>query len=979
MARGGNMPHTNKTIYSIPAGEAFLDSLIAGLKKLVPSELQSALILLPTRRACTALRDRFLQQHATQGAMLLPAIRQLSAIDEDELILSADAELAEAVLAIPPAISQMRRRLLLTKLILSRKEPDVSHTQAFLLAGDLGHLLDQVLIENCDFKNLETLVDKELASHWQKIVTFLLIITEAWPAILAEEGMIETVDRRKRLIELQIQHWQKNVPQHHIIAAGSTGSHPSTADLLKTIADMPKGAVILPGLDTALDEPSWEELGPSHPQYLLKKLLKHLNVERGDVLPWGCQSHELTARAQFLSHVMRPAEHSDNWETLNKTFTEVAPWHGLQSLTADHEQDEALLAALMLRETLEHPTQTAALVTPDRSLAIRVATLLRRWNVVVDDSAGLPLSQTSLASYMMLLLQLPQPDLKPSDVMAFLKHPLTALGLGRETCLRLARELEATFFRLQICGDGIDTWLRLLPHEHPSAVLLQTISAKLSKLPDVHHPKPLADWLDVHLELAAQWSKGPLWQGSEGEALSEYIDKLRAHSAGYECSFEDYAGIFTSGLRQETLRLHYGQHPRLHILGLIEARMLSFDRIILAGLNEGTWPETPMQDPWMAPFMRKEFGLPVPDQHIGQTAHDFVQLAAQKNVTLLRSERSGVTPTNPSRWLLCLQAILKMLGQKDALMPPIPWHQWAKAMDAVSDISPCSPPAVTIPLSSMPIRISATDVELWIRDPYAFYAKNVLKLRTLKELDGELTAMERGNIFHTVLDVLAKVCPNHWPVEAKQTFINLLEEGLLKHGVSSDEWHVMQPRIGHLAGEVWNFERDRREQVAAFHSEIKGETRLDIGDYHPLLHAKADRIDVLRDGTLHITDYKTGEPPTQVQVDAALKPQLLVEAIIAANKGFKDITAPHVRLIGYVKISEGEKLLHAKTPYALADNSVETIHQPGLMDFITAYLEKDALFHAAPRPSLLEPSPDYARLARVAEWSKGEIAQEDAG
>ncbi len=972
------MPHKPFSVYSIPSGAHFLDALIQGLNKLSPQEFQSALILLPTRRACNVLRDRFLETQSADKAMLLPAIRQLSAMDEDELVLSGDAELAQAVLAIPPAISPMRRRLLLTQLILSRKEPDVSHTQAFLLAGDLGHLMDQVLIENCDFKNLETLVDKELAEHWQKIVRFLSIITDTWPAILAEQGLIEAVDRRKRLIALQIAHWQKNPPTHHIIAAGSTGSHPSTADLLKTITTMPNGAVILPGLDSTLDEPSWKAIGPTHPQYLLKKLLQKLDVERDDVQIWG-EASPSSLRAQFLSQVMRPAEQSDDWEALGKQIAGTTPWQGMQSLTAEHEQEEALLAALILRETLEHEVRTAALVTPDRSLAIRVATLLRRWNIVVDDSAGTPLSQTSLAGYFTLLLQLPQPDLKPSELMAFLKHPLTSLSLGRETCLRLARELEASFFRKQICGQGIATWQSLLSIEHPGMALLNAIAGELSKLTDLHFNKPLSHWLDIHIALATAWSKHALWQGAEGEALSEYLDKLRAHSAGYECTFEDYAGIFIQGLRQETLRLRFGQHPRIHILGLIEARMLSFDHIVLAGLNEGTWPEAAAQDPWMAPFMRVAFGLPNPDQHIGQTAHDFVQLAAQHSITLLRSERSGVTPTNPSRWLLRLQAILKMLGQENALIPVQSWHQWASALDKVDAVEPCPPPAVTVAAHLLPERVSATDIELWIRDPYALYAKQILRLRALKELDAELSAMDRGNIFHAALDALAKTYPNHWPLEAKQTFISLLADGFKQHGVSDDEWHLMQPRLAILVDEVWNFERERREKLTAFYTETRGETRLNVDAYQPILHAKADRLDVLRDGTLHITDYKTGQTPTQDQVESAIKPQLLVEAIIANAKGYKDVSASKTSAVGYVQITEGEKLLHAKRLINLADDAIASIHQPGLIDFIRAYLQDGALFHSAPRPGLLEPAPDYARLARVAEWSKGEIAQEDAG
>ncbi len=973
------MPPNSKSIFNISAGEPFLENLVAGLKVLPPKEFQSAVVLLPTRRACTALRDLFLaQQHQTNGAMVLPAIRQLSAIDEDELILSADAELAQAVLDIPASISPMRRRLLLTQLIMSRKDPDVSHTQAFLLAGDLGRLMDQVLIENCDFKNLASIVEGDLAAHWQKIVQFLSIITDVWPKILEEQNVIEAVDRRKRLIELQINHWQKKMPQHHVIAAGSTGSHPSTALLLKAIAAMPKGAVILPGLDTTLDEPSWDAIGPTHPQYLLKKLLAKLDVERGDVQDWYTPTKQSEQRQHFLSEIMRPAEHSDDWEDLSKTFAGTKPWQGMQSLTAEHEQHEAMLAALVLRKTLENPDDTAALITPDRSLAIRVATLLRRWDVVVDDSAGTPLSETSLAGYFTLLGQLLRHDLKPSDLMAFLKHPQTSLGLTREACLRLAREMETDFFRKQICGVGIATWLSIMPKDKPYAVLLQTIHKEVSKIASIKHVKPFSELLDMHLELANAWSKDNIWQGEEGAVLAEYMDGLRAHSTHYLCCFEDYMGIFTAGLRQETVRLRYGQHPRIHILGLIEARMLSFNHIILAGLNEGTWPETPTLDPWMSPFMRVTFGLPSPDQHIGQTAHDFIQLAAQTNITLLRSERSGVTPTNPSRWLLRLQAVLKMLGAEDALLPTLPWYEWAKMMDDVAEVAPCDAPAVTVSPTSLPPRLSATDIELWVRDPYAFYAKRVLGITALGELDAELSAMDRGNIFHHVLDTLAKDFPTSWPPAAKLSFIHLIGEGFLKHGVSADELHLMQPRLAVLAEEVWEYERERRAQVTAFYAEKKGQTQLGTSPYNPVLHAKADRIDVLRDDTLHISDYKTGQTPSKLMVESALKPQLWVEAIIAAQKGYADIAQSNVSKIGYVQITEGAKLLDDQKPFDV-NADIIAAHRDGLAAFIEAFLQKHARFHSAPRQNILEPSVDYARLARVAEWSKGEIEQEDAG
>jgi ATP-dependent helicase/nuclease subunit B len=531
--------------------------------------------------------------------------------------------------------------------------------------------------------------------------------------------------------------------------------------------------------------------------------------------------------------------------------------------------------------------------------------------------------------------------------------------------------------RKAIRGQGLSVWQALL-HNAPSPVL-DILCAEILALPPETEIKPFVYWLDMHLRLAELWGKDTLWQGNEGEVLAEYLDAMRAHAADYLCSLEDYIGIFTQGLHQQTVRLSYGQHPRVHILGLIEARMLSFDHVVLAGLNEGTWPEAPMLDPWMSPNMRVRFGLPSPYQHLGQTAHDFVQLASQPRVTLLRCERNGGTPTNPSRWLLRVQTILKMLDAESALEPQLPWNDWARSLDAVDGSEPCEAPWVTVLPSALPLKLSATNIELWIADPYAFYAKKVLHLYALGDLDAELGAMERGNIFHAVLDKLGKEFAHHWPPEARERFIQSLGEGFIAQGCTHDTWHIMLPRMQVLAAEVWLFEQQRRREITAFYCEKRGDMALTFQNYKPHLQAKADKIEVLPDHTLRILDYKTGKIPTKVEVEFAIKPQLLVEAIIAFNKGYTDIAPTYTREIGYIKITEGSELLNAQTTTKLADVNTILAHQQGLLDFIAAYLQDGAQFHSAPRPALLQPSPDYARLARVAEWSKGEIEQEDAG
>src|SRR5262249_21326529 len=86
--------------------------------------------------------------------------------------------------------------------------------------------------------------------------------------------------------------------------------------------------------------------------------------------------------------------------------------------------EEARAIALAMRETLEQPDRTAALVTPDRGLARRVAAELGRWRIAVDDSAGLPVLETLPARFVRLLLETAQSDFAPIPLLGLLKHPL---------------------------------------------------------------------------------------------------------------------------------------------------------------------------------------------------------------------------------------------------------------------------------------------------------------------------------------------------------------------------------------------------------------------------------------------------------------------------------------------------------------------------------------------------------------------------
>jgi ATP-dependent helicase/nuclease subunit B len=956
-------------LFTIPSGNDFLQTLVHGLKTQFGDELAKALILLPTRRACQNLREAFLNEAGGEGAMLLPDIRPLGEVEEEELMLSGGADFLRRVASLPRKMEVGERKLLLAQLVERMNVPGVSKAQAFLLAGDLGHLLDDALIEGCDLANLASLVPDRYAAHWQQIIDFLKIVQEHWPKILQTRGAIDAVDYRQRLARLLIEHWEKHPPSTPVVAAGSTGSQPVTAELLKCIAHLPQGAVVLPGLDKHLEEEAWADLTPTHPQYFLSKLLKRMDLGRDEVKLWPGAKE--CPRAVLLSEVMRPAEAADRWRHLNAGEIGEEGWQGLEVIEAAQEHEEALVAALMLRKAASEEGKTAALITPDRALAKRVCTLMRRWNIELDDSAGTPLSETPIGSYLALLLDLPHADLRPSQLMGFLKHPFTGLGMERVALLEAARKLETDFFRRDPRGRGLKTWHALLRKKES---LLEKLIEALLPLQDGKE-KPLAVWAEELRTVAGKLAvdEALLRNEREGEALARLAESFSSSSESFSCSFADFAEIFRNGLKECVVRKAWGQHPRLFVLGLLEARLLHFDHVILAGLNENSWPREKTPDPWMSAAMRVELGCHDPESRIGQMAHDFVQAAAAAHVSLLRGRRSGEAPTISSRWLLRLEAVRQLTGWE---FPASPWLGYAQALDFCAEMEACDPPAVQVPVAALPKKLNASDVELWVRDPYAFYARRVLELRALGALDAPFSAKERGSLIHKVLEDLTAKYPNSWPMEAQQEFLKLMREGLAAYGATPEETLLFMAHMENLARNYWEWEDKNRADVALQFSEYQGSLAMQVEDYSFQLAAKADRIDALKAGGVAIYDFKTGQVPAAWKAEHGLLPQLYVEAIIAAGGGFHDPGKQETKRLSYVAFDQGKGVVKERV-LSLEANELEEKHKPGFENFVRAFIQKEARYLSAPRPQLLPPSPDYARLARVAEWSKGAIEQDE--
>ena len=981
------MPPTN---YSIPADQPFLDTLVAGLMRragTAPLALAGMTVMLPTRRAARSLREAFLRA-GNGAAMLLPRMLPVGDLDPEELALLPDeAEGAGAGFDIPPAVPELRRRLMLTRLVQKYAVANgdaIALGQAAPLARELARFLDEVHAEGCDLDKLGELVPDKLAEHWQRVVQFLDILRVHWPAILAGLGCLDPGARRNLLLEAQAEAWRQHPPAGPVIAAGITGGIPAVAALMKVVANLPQGAVVLPGLDIEADGAMWEEVvnDPAHPQQVMAHFLEDLGVERSAVQSW-VRAKAGSSRAKLLREALAPATLTHRWRFISGI--DASALKNVRRLDCAGPQEEALAIALLLRESLEEPTKTAALVTPDRDLARRVAAELKRWHIDIDDSAGVPLNRTPPGVFLRLVLELAAEQWAPLPLLSVLKHPLAACGRAPAALREQVRQLEIQALRGERPKPGANGLRELLPDapvlrglidrlEAATAPLMQALASDKTDLKTV-----VAAHIACCESLAQsddETGAARLWREPAGEAAALFLNELLQEAEGFpDFRGSEYPALFESLLSGPVVRPSYGRHPRLFIWGLLEARLQHADRIVLGGLNEGVWPAAIATDPWLSRPMRQSFGLPAPERRIGTAAHDFALALGARDVVMTRAARVEGTPTVPSRWLLRLDTVLRAAGIENKLTADAAPLAWQEQIDAPpGEPKPTAPPAPCPPLAARPRRLSITEIETWRRDPYAIYARHVLKLRPLDPLDADPGAADRGTIIHDALANFLKQYPKRLPDDAVTQLRALGQQSFGPYLARPGVWAFWWPRYCRVAEWVAAMEAERRPLLDDVRAEIAGRLHLDTAGGRFEIIGRADRIERRRDGSVALIDYKTGTVPSKGDMQEGFAPQLALEAAMIEAGGFADLAKAVVGELAYWRLSGGDPagaVMHAiDDPDELRAVIDDTL--AGVKDLIAAFDDPKTPYFAVPRPDRAPRYSDYKHLERVKEWLAGD-------
>ncbi|WP_371170213.1 double-strand break repair protein AddB [Aliiroseovarius sp. 2305UL8-7] len=965
-------PTGRPRIFGTPLGVDYPRALVDGLIKRTASASPEAMANIEIFVSTSRMRSRIRALFDDGQTRFLPRLRLITD-------LSRDPGLYE----IPQPVPALRRRLELRQLIaaLIEQEPDLApKAAAFDLADSLADLADEMHSEGVLPRDLQKLDVGSMSAHWERSLKLISLVDRYFSLDMTETPDAET--RQRMVIEATVKKWSLIPPKHPVLVAGSTGSRGATAMLMDAVARLPQGAIILPGFDYDLPDHAWQQLDAAtaqdHPQYRFARILNASGLNPADVPRWTEDTPATAERNRLVSLALRPAPVTDQWQVEGKGFQNVAS--ATQNMTLVETRaprEEALTIAVLLRRSVEDGVPVA-LITPDRNLTRQVTAALDRWRIVPDDSAGRPLALSAPGRFLSQITQLMCEDTSSEMLLALLKHPLTHSAAGtRGDHLRWTRDLEIGLLRglyAHPTADALRDWAAKFPDEPARAQWASWVGAVF--IDQVRQgPLHLEQLLGDHITLAEQIARGThsdgsgeLWMKAAGQSAYKIVSDLaKDASYGGEMSTTAFRDLLRSVLNGEVVRDSVSPHSGVMIWGTLEARVQGADRVILAGLNDGTWPETPGPDPWLNRQMRKDAGLLLPERRIGLSAHDFQQAIATKEVILTRSTRDEESETIPSRWLNRLCNLMGGMSEqgnaalKDMRARGQELVKLAGQLDTPEQqVAPAPRPSPAPPVSTRPTQLSATGVTKLIRDPYAVYADKVLHLRPLPPVRPTSDALIRGTVLHHIFErYVTERAPPDDPNKQSQHLMTIADEVLELEVPWPSVRILWRARIERIADWFVRQEAERRRSAENLVNEAWGQVTFEQLGF--TLGAKADRIDRQHDGALVIYDYKSGEPPTE-KMQRNYDKQLLLEAIIANLGGFRDVSERSVAAVSYIGLSPKKEVT---TPINASDIDATRAE---LLTLIDAYYRQNQGFTARRAVHKQRFDGDYDHLARFGEW-----------
>lgn len=967
-------------LFGVPCGVDFAQSIVNGLLARTPDPetLARTTIYANSGRMKKRLQELFLER----GALLLPKLR---------LVMEIGSDLPH----LDPAPSSLRQRLELTQMVtrLLDEQPDLAGREAiFDLADSLARLMDEMQGEDVSPEDIANLDVTDQSGHWQRAQAFLSIVSDYFDN---NENSPNAEARQRIVANMLAADWNDAPPKDPILVVGSTGSRGATHALMASIARQPNCAVVVPGFDTDMPSRVWDSLDAAlvsedHPQYRYKALLDTLEMTPDQVQVWDDTPVPHPSRNALVSLALRPAPVTDQWLEDGPQLRDLdQACKNITLINAPSGRSEALTIATRLRMAAENG-ETAALVTPDRNLTRQVSAALKRWDIIPDDSAGLPLHLTAPGRIFRQIGALLGQKLTAEALLSILKHPLVHSADGRNAHLLRTRRLELYIRRSGMpfpSGPALQEWAS--KEQNDDGVMLWA-HWLVSTLCPLEHTgvSSLSAHVSQHVRTTEQICAGPgnngsggLWDENAGRAAKATLDELveEAPHAG-DMSATDYTSLFRTILGKGEVRNPDLPHPRILIWGTLEARVLSADVVILAGLNDGVWPQAPKPDAWLNRRMRHDAGLLLPERQIGLSAHDFQMAMGAKEIWISRAIRNSEAETVPSRWVNRLFNLLGGLKAQNgpALISSMArrgdhWLALAATLDEPTQRFPAATrPSPRPPVEHRPKGLAVTRLETLVRDPYAIYAQYILGLRELSPVAQTPNAPLRGSVIHTVFERFIKEWRDEPAADSFDRLMTTAEEVFASEVPWPTAQRLWLSKLRRIAHQFIADETKRRAIAKPQFFEKTGSKQLNGIDFE--IKGTVDRIDVAADGAIYLYDYKTGKPPSD-DVQKNFNRQLLLEAAMVENGAFKDLGRGNVRDAVYIGLGSSPENKRAPLDALPAQVVWDQLHER-----VRAFSDREQGYTSRRAMQKMSYAYGFDHLARYGEWDQADEADpEDVG
>ena len=842
-------------IHNISSSYNFLKSLHSWIINNFQN-LSTIKVILPNRRSCNELKLIF-QENNFCG--FLPQIKSLSDIDIEDFseYLENDEELFMEILnaqKMDPLEAVFFISNQIKKLDIFGK---INFEQSCKIAIKIQEIFDEIEFEQINLAKLNEINDINLSLHRQVTLEFIKDFYTQTKANLIKNNLYFSSAYQNFIIDKYYEILQNKKPEKTIIIAGSTGSLNCGKKLIKAISQLKNGHVVFNNLEISKFKNLNENIYANDPQFFNILLLKFLEINHNQVNDIKISKHLMSSqfRKEFISELTKINDQIISWQNfinhpnINEIKNDIID--NFMLIEANNIIDEAMIIADIIAKNYHknnHGDYNIAIICNNQQLQKTIEYSLQTLDISYNNTNAINITNNSLILFIINILQLLESDFNSYQLLSIFKHQLFAF-----VDQQLISNFEIKILRQARKYSGLKGIIDSLKNDQELEIFFNNFLSILPK-------EKTIDSIILSIEkLANKTWDNIISTNDAGDEINLFFKNLLhlKYQISNASEFEFLCSQISYFQRDQK------PNKSIKILSNIEARLLSFDLVILCGLNYGDFPQI-IDDNWLGKQISRELGIDRQNKKIGQNAFDFSNYLTNPKVVLSRSIANADKAFIPSPFILKFKTLIQKINIFDFKII----KNYQENFPLITLQNP-EIPSICVPLEYLPNKISITKISQLLNDPYSYYVDKILNINELNSIDYQPSSREFGSFVHKALEVFVENKNNH------HKFLEIFNN----YFVNIEARYTWYARFEKIFTNFLKFNNNflssknlLEQHVNHIFKGIK-------------IYGKIDRITIDDFQNFTIIDYKTGLPPSKKSVQNGIELQLTLSALLLEKSG----------------------------------------------------------------------------------------------